>query len=37
MLRLGTMTLGIYEMNKKTYNFTEINKLSGWKLAQLRK
>ena len=25
------------EMNRKAYNFIEINKLSGWKLAPLRK
>ena len=25
------------EMNKKTWNFIEINKLSGWNLAPLRK
>ena len=44
MLRLGTMTLGIWiirdldnEMNKKAYNFIEINELSGWNLVPLRK
>ena len=25
------------EMNKKAWNFTEINELSGWNLAPLRK
>ena len=25
------------EMNKKTWNFIEINELSGWNLALLRK
>ena len=25
------------EMNKKTWNFIEINELSGWNLAPLRK
>ena len=25
------------EMNKRTYNLIEINKLSGWNLAPLRK
>ena len=25
------------EMNRKAYNFIEINELSGWKLAPLRK
>ena len=25
------------EMNRKSWNFIEINKLSGWKLAPLRK
>ena len=25
------------EMNKKTWNFIEINKLNGWNLAPLRK
>ena len=25
------------EMNRKAFNFTEINKLSDWKLAPLRK
>ena len=39
MLRLGNYDLRDLdnEMNKKAWNFIEINELSGWHLAPLRK
>ena len=30
------MTLGIWILNKKAYDFIEINEWSGWNLAPLR-